>query len=220
MTPGARRRDRTPLWLRAAAVLLPTTAVVALLLIAAGAFDPQPLGPLTQQRALPSLTLPAQTDQIIWLDEPLSALPLSVRLTAAYAEGESDVGYGLALGDETAYLAAAVSPLGYVAVWEIVDGRRVAHVPWQPWPHVRPGAAPNEVWIDWRDGRARVRLNRELLWEGEITVDDGRVGLVGESFGDAAVVDFRTLELFRAGAGAVLRKNVASYCVRSFRTTA
>jgi hypothetical protein len=125
----------------------------------------------------------------------------SIRLTAAHVDGETDIGYGLALGDGSRRLTVAVSPLGYVAIWEDGDaGGPVYHRPWQPWPHARRGAAPNEVWLDVADvnGRARIKawVNRELLWQGEIDGPANEASPWLGSFGEPTTVDFQALEWF------------------------
>lgn len=163
-------------------------------LIAGGVFDPQPIGAEQWRQALAPRTVPAAARQIHWLDVPLPENDYTVRLTAAYQSGELDSAYGLALGSDAEYLSIELSPLGYVTL------HPSPLLPWQPWPHVRPGTAANEIWLDVTDGHLTARLNRELLWSGEIGPVHGRIGLVAESFGEAAVIDFQMLELFAATA--------------------
>jgi hypothetical protein len=206
-------------WLRWTAVLLLIAAVIAISLTAAGTFDPRPNGTEQWQRLLPAETIPAHSRRLVWLDQPLPDQAYSVRLTAAYRSGELDIGYGLVLGTNNEYLAAAVSPLGYVAIWQATSKQlplnsnrsqpsafRIQNsafiIPWQPWPHVRTGAGANELWIDVdRSGdstyeRITVRSNREWLWSGEVEMLEGQIGLWVESFGEAAVVNFQRLQLF------------------------
>lgn len=179
-------------------VLLLAVLVGGVVLISAGVFDPPLNGTAWRQRPLPSSaqTIPAGGQLFTLLDEPLPPTNYSLRLTAVHQSGDPDVGYGLVVGDEARSLAVLVSPLGYVTV----RLGETAVVPWQPWPHVRRGAEPNEIWLNVGgvegDGRASVRLNRELLWSGEVGELAGQLWLAGESYGkgETAVVGWERLE--------------------------
>lgn len=168
------------------------TAVFVIILIALGLFDPKPVG--TLQTTLPEATLsvnnPGQTIQ--WLPDPLPQTDFSVRGTAVWQSGSQDSGIGIALGNLEHNLVVAVSPLGYVLIQQ--NGEAV--LPWQPWPHVQFGEMPNEIWLDVRGERVTVRLNRELLWQGEISLLDCRLGLFGENFGETAEFNFSTVQIF------------------------
>ncbi|MCB9421774.1 MAG: hypothetical protein H6667_18380 [Ardenticatenaceae bacterium] len=180
-------------WLRWLTGLMLGTAVTLIILIAAGTFDPKPIGKLQWERPLPSQTIAANSQYIIWL----AAAPegnYSLCLMTSYQSGESDLLYGLAIGDEEDFWVTAVSPLGYAAVWEQQSALSVEHFAFQPWPHVRPDE--NEIWLNVVDGRIIIRLNRELLWQGEVDLDSGQIGLWLESFGETAVVNFPTLQIF------------------------
>src|SRR5690606_4551293 len=59
-----------------------------------------------------------EAEQIEWLDIAPESELFSVRLAAAYHSGDQDSGYGLALGSPDAYLVAAISPGGYVTLFE------------------------------------------------------------------------------------------------------
>ena len=178
-------------------------AMTIITLIAMGIFDPQPVGELQWERPLPTLTLKPQTPQLVPLDIDLSDIDYSLRLTAVHQSGDPDSGYGLALGQQSP-LIIALSPLGYTAIWQQPDSAfslqpSVFYFPWQTWPHVRPGS--NEIWVDVirgqepSTGHITIRLNRELLWSGDVLLDDG-ISLYSETFGDTAVVNFQTLQLF------------------------
>lgn len=69
-------------------------------------------------------------------------------------------------------------------------------LPWQPWPHIVPTHAPNEIWLDVHADQLAVRLNREWLWAGEWTGAKAQLGLVGVAFGETAVVHFRQIGIF------------------------
>lgn len=181
--------------------LLLITAVILVLLIALGTFDPKPVGSWQRELPLSPQTIEAGTQSIFWLAQDTPAQNYSLRLMTAHQSGETDVLYGLVIGDDEAYWVTAVSPLGYAAVWQQQPPATsyqlpatIHHFPFQTWPHVRPDT--NEIWLDVVDGRATVRINRELLWQGEVASAFGRIGLWGESFGGTAVIDFQSLQIF------------------------
>src|SRR5690554_5568142 len=179
-----------------AAVGLLLTAVAGIALISAGVFDPKPIGRLQLQLAPGERMLDGGERLLEWLDEPLPQAPFSTRLTAAHISGEQDAGYGLALGSRQEHLDVALSPLGYVTVWQEMDGERVEHMPWQTWPHVRRGQEINELQVDAQNGQISARINRELLWQGNWESAGGNVGIYAESFGEAALIEFRDVALF------------------------
>lgn len=178
--------------------------LLAIFLITGGRFDPHPVGPLAADIPLTSLTAAPETTTLRWLDAPLPDQPATAQLTAAFSQGAVHSGYGLAAGTAQAYLATAVSPTGMVSIWEHVagepDGPHII-LPWQVWPHVRDGAAANELWLTLEENTAEVRINREPLWSGPVTVgpENSRYGLIAMSFTrEPAVVDFERLRLFVA----------------------
>jgi hypothetical protein len=182
--------------LRGGFVLVLGGTAVIVMLILSGVFDPKPVG---ERPLFPQIVAP-QAPRLTWLDEPIPAESYSVRLTAAQEAGNTgrgmDVGYGLALGSDEAHVAVVVSPLGYLSVWQ-TDGQETAVIlPWQTWPHVRRDVEPNEIWLDVENGRLTIRINREWLWAGEIEPLTGQIGVVTESFGETAVVDFQTIQIF------------------------
>jgi hypothetical protein len=139
---------------------------------------------------LPAQTIAAESLQVTWLEE-VTAASYSVRATAVHQSGELDMIYGLVLGSEMDYLAVAVSPLGYVSLWQ---GDRML-LPLQPWPHVHPGSQPNEIGVDVKKDQLTIRINREILWVGAVNMA-GSVGVMGQSWGEAAVIHFPSIQLF------------------------
>ncbi|MCP4417140.1 MAG: hypothetical protein GY805_10985 [Chloroflexi bacterium] len=178
--------------LRAILGYLLATAVFFIILIAAGLFDPKPVGML--QTTLPdtNLTMSQPGPSMRWLKEPLPSSDFSVRGTAVWQSGSQDSGVGLALGSKAANLIVAVSPSGYVTVQK----NGVALLPWQPWPHVQLAAVPNEIWIDVRGEEVTVRINRELLWQGVYLFSARKLALFGENFGETAVFNFQTIQIY------------------------
>ena len=180
--------------------LMVATAVI-ILFILSGVNDPKPNGELVvERRVFPQIVAP-QAPRITWLEESIPAEDYSVRLTAVQDAGETgrgmDVGYGLVLGDDDVHVAVAVSPLGYLSVWQEADGEVQVIFPWQTWPHVGRDLVENEIWVDVDNSdQLTIRINREFLWEGEIEPVSGQVGVIAESFGEAAIVDFQKFEMF------------------------
>jgi hypothetical protein len=207
---GKPRRDARPQRaadvLRLAAFLLALGLAVAVLLIAAGVFDPRPLGPLLRRDHPGIHALPATGEMSLPQSPPWPASTppdrFSVRMTAALVSGETDSGYGLALG-EAEQLLIAVSPTGYVAVREAKGGAPPTFLlPWQPWPHVRPGEQANEIWLDVARTRTGAEVtawvNRERLWRGALDgpPDDVKLWLAG--FDGPVSVDFQSLDWYTA----------------------
>lgn len=124
--------------------------------------------------------------------QPLPRPPYSIKVTANLHSGEVDSGYGVLLGTDKEHLGVAVAPTGYLTVWQ-TGSQDDLFLPWQTWPHIQKGNVPNEIWLDMTaDGLLTLRVNREFLWSGEVTVPEGALGLYGESFGETAVIDFQT----------------------------
>ena len=195
---------RTSRALRWVALGVLAVAVAIIALVAGGAFDPRPCGSLARRDTPGRFALAGRGETFEQQPAPFTNTPscYGVRLTAAHATGEMDSGYGLALGDKKAAFVVAVSPLGEVAVWQAAVGENEPRylLPWQPWPHVRPGDAPNEIWLDVRrDGERTLvtaRLNRELLWEGKVEALYSDAALWLGSFGGSVTLDFDTLDWY------------------------
>ena len=194
MTAAPRR------WLIGVAVLLLIVMVLAIGAIASGIFDPALAGPLQWRLNGGQIAVAPQSRHVTWLEEEIPQTDFTIRATGAFIRGEEDSGYGLTFGDEENYLAVAVSPLGYLAIWQSDLNTSAINdsylLQWQTWPHVKGDHELNEIWIDIAGDQASVRINREWLWEGKIGRKSRRIGLLGESFGEGALFDFRSVELF------------------------
>ena len=190
--------------IRWVALALLVFAAMFIALIARGLFDPRPCGPLASSTTPGPLALAERGEKLIKQSAPFGGQLrcYSGRLTAAYAGGETDSGYGLAVGNKEAVLVVAVSPLGDATVWQTVAGEDEPRylLPWQPWPHVRQGIASNEIWLDVEEdddgARVTARINRELLWQGEGERLYPGAALWLGSFGGPVTVDFQTLDWF------------------------
>jgi hypothetical protein len=188
------------LGLSASMVLLVIVSIIGL--ISSGVFDPKPQGELTGTFPLNAMTVSSRTKTILWLEQPPLSGSSTQRMTAAWQEGELDIGYGLVLGDEEDFIVIAVSPLGYVTIsngsWE--NGQPELSnpiVPWRTWPHVRLEQESNEIWVDVQERKiTSVRINRELLWQGEVAAKGQQVGLWTQSFSGSTEIDFQLLESF------------------------
>lgn len=169
-------------------------ALVLVAAVALGAFDPLPTGEPASTGTPVVLGL-SHSPRLAWL-EP--ALPEAghARLSLSYLQGDPDLGAGMVMGTGDTWLGAAVSPLGYVRVWEERPDGAVELLPWQPWPHVRQGDAENEIDVGFEGGKAVVFVNRERLWAGELPVPPATVGRWGAAYGEPATVYFGSLQLF------------------------
>lgn len=182
-----------------AAVLLLLLSVATIAAISAGIMDPGPAGPPLARHTLGSRQTKAGEERHMWIaGVPTGAY--TVRLTAAHAGGEPDSAYGLILGNDDGYFVAALSPLGYAAVWEQQGAIREMHLPWQPWPHVETGSTSNEIQVDVTGDAVTVRINRELLWQGRASLPDPAAGIFLQSFGRATTVDFQTISFYQRSA--------------------
>ncbi len=178
-------------------------SLILIILSGAGVFDPKPAGPEKWALPLNSGSIPPGSRQMTWLEPVITEGRYSLRLTAAYQSGEKDIGYGLVVGDEADYFIVALSPLGYAAVWQGEGGGLPISptpssfiFPWRTWPQIKTGDEVNEIWVDVEDNLVTVRVNRELMWSGQVEGIRGKVGLWQESFGQTALVDFQTLRFF------------------------
>lgn len=187
-------------WLDWLAILIVLATLLLIGLIASGRLDPQPIGQPQASLILSGQSVAAGQEQASWLDEVVPTTHCSLKLTAAYKSGEQDIGYGLLVGQPEAYLGVAVSPLGYLTIWQGTGGEgeaaEVRILPWQTWPHIRQGTGRNEIWLNIAGDDVTIRLNGELLWQGTVAFAGQQTGLWLESFGQAAVVDFQRLEIF------------------------
>lgn len=176
-------------------------AGVFVALIVLGVFDPRPPG-AEQATAAPGVhSLAGAGEAMIPLDSPVTVEPYTVRLAAAYLDGETDSGYGLVVGDGAGALVVAVSPLGYAAVWQTSNGDQpLYHLPWQTWPHIHTGTSANEITIDivpeLTEAAVSVRINRELLWQSQIAAPAPGNALWLGSYGGPVTVDFRQVVWF------------------------
>lgn len=183
-------------------------ASVTIGMIWMGIFDPKPFGSLSERLPL-NVDVTVYKDYLHWIDPKPDNDTFTIRLEAKRIRGEEDLGYGLALGDQTRYLIVAVSPTGYATIDDIqsvnapiVDAgsneRSNREIfPWQTWPHVGKGDRVNEIWLDVERGKlVSIRLNRELLWEGLIPLADTNIGLWAETYGQPGAVAFQQLEIF------------------------
>jgi hypothetical protein len=180
-------------WLQVGGVVMGVTAVCLIALIASGMFDPKAIGEPVQTWENKRVTAVAHQQNITWLPGQLPPGNFSLRATLAQQSGEPDSGAGMLLANDCANIIIALSPLGYATIQQqpLITG-----FPWQPWPHVRTGSQPNEIWVDVEDGQMEVRINRELLWAGESPFIPERVGIYGESWGMDAVYNFQQIQLF------------------------
>lgn len=176
----------------AAGVLLGVLYVGVLMLFV----DPRPVGVLQVERALDGQEVDSYSQKELWLEPAIPAAEYTVVLTAAHGGGETDARYGIALGEPNNFIEVSVSPLGYAAVHQLVDGQWTAIRPVAPFPHVRGGDEQNEIWLTVEEGELLVRLNREIFWVGEMTIERPHIRLISESFGEPTQINFEQLRIY------------------------
>ncbi|MFN2161204.1 MAG: hypothetical protein ACK2UR_20330 [Candidatus Promineifilaceae bacterium] len=162
-------------------------------------FDPLPDRELIWQEELQAMHVPPKSAEQRWLKEELPLAPLEIRLTAAYGGGEIDSGYGLILGQDEGSISIMISPLGYAAVSQQRNSDESGAVdflmPWQTWPHIHTGDDINELLVYLDGDRMTVRINREWFWEGANIEAIRAAGVIGESFGEAVMINFHSAEI-------------------------
>jgi hypothetical protein len=168
-------------------------------LISFGSFDPiKDIEPVWQIELEP-MQIPAKTSDFRWLKVELPQSPLSFRLKARYASGDLDSAYGIVLGREDEIIIVMVSPLGYVSIWQesapLNSGPKEIYLPWQVWPHVMKDDLENEIYATLDKNQLSVYVNRERLWMSSEIKSADRIGIMGESFGGDATVDFELAEI-------------------------
>lgn len=199
---GRRYQERNLQLLRGTTVTLLILGIVGSLLIHFGLFDPKPVGDLQVEiQPVAEMTVGDAQQQVDWLDVQLPDGDFSVVETAVYQTGSLDSLSGLAIGTKENHLIIATSPLGYVTIKQLIINNQQSiinqsPIPFQPWPHVKTSTTPNEIWVNVVGSEVTIRINRELLWVGEVEGIGRQVGIVGESFGETAVFDFPKLQLF------------------------
>jgi len=187
-------------WVRISTVILLIILAVGIITISAGFFDPKPIGDLQHTYQLKPMLVDAESTLTHWLDEPMVDGSGTIRLRAAFDEGEMDSSYGLAIGNSQDRIIVALSPVGYLSIqrWSDNNGETVETsqiLPWQTWPHVRSYKTENEIWVDFEEGFVTsIRINRELLWQEKIPLKTDQIGLVAQSFGEQASFNFLSIQ--------------------------
>lgn len=210
MTPDEESHGSSQRVLIGVALALLVITLLAVGIIFAGVFDPKPLGQLSFRHELNrQITVVDEIQE--QLVQRASSDEFSVRLSAALSSGNPDIGYGLKIGDSQSSVIVAVSPLGYVTIMERpaqdntpgMDGQRLDDMehllPWQTWPHVANGKTSNEIWVDIKESKlVSVRVNRELLWTGDLPLPGTEIEFWAESFDAPAAIDLHYVELYLA----------------------
>jgi hypothetical protein len=207
--PSGQQAQSLPRWAWTFAVALALGALAFFSLIIAAVFDPRPVGDSATAFTVNQVELAAGSDRLDWRQETPDGAGRAAQtwqLVAAHAGGELDSAFGLVVGDPDQALIVAVSPLGYASIWERnASGTQTAvRLPWQPWPHVATGQTANEIWVNlFPDGdhdQIVVRINRELLWAGQVPALGRSVGTWAATYGNSATIDFQRLVRFEAAA--------------------
>ncbi len=181
------------------ALVLLLAAVAGISFISMGLFDPPVVG-ATETKVALDRVLTTDGEQVEWLEVAPSSDLFTVRLAAAYTQGERDSGYGLALGTADDYMTVAVSPVGYVTMFArngspIRLPASASILSWQPWPHVWVGEKSNEFWLEAKGEQLSVRLNRELLWQGTWAGRGRGVGLYLVTYNQPVTITFQSLTI-------------------------
>jgi hypothetical protein len=202
MTPKSKNTGTQRIIIVIASIVLLVLVLLIVGLILGGVFDPKPLGELKFRHELERRVKVDDVYQEPLLQIPSSG-PFSVRMGASWISGNPDIGYGLKLGNGEHSVVIAVSPLGYVTIMEsdrsvAAPANQVHQLPWQTWPHVSKTDESNEIWVDIEDSNlTMVRINRELLWTGQLPLAESDVDFWAQSFGEPGIVNLEYIELFQ-----------------------
>jgi hypothetical protein len=186
---------------------------VLLALALAGVSDPKPAGPLHLDDPLDADAgwLPLdengswaqveggfrlaveEPDRLTLIQSPYTIQPpATVEISARQLDGPPEAAYGLWWGSDP-ITVVGVKGDGYYGVFTIDDSKVDYIVEWVPFPHVRPQGEVNRLWVDFREGRAEIRINEDVAtafdWPGE---GPFRVGFAVETFhegGSSALLD-------------------------------
>jgi hypothetical protein len=109
---------------------------------------------------------------------------------AGAAAGGNGAAYGLVFGwqDAAHYSAVLINANGYAEAFTRAGDGATAWYAWQQWPHILVGAEANRVRVDVRGRRVTLRINDELLAEGEAAQPHGRLGVIARSAEPGEVV--------------------------------
>jgi hypothetical protein len=178
-----------------AAVALLVGLTLTIALISRGTFDPAPVGEPREVLTLSNVSFPAGAGDLTWLPGEPDGNSFTAQLTASAKNGAR---FGLAFGSQEEAVVLAVDPAaGYVALWRHISGEESALMPWQTWPHVRPQAAENELWLDIMDGSVvAARVNGELMWRGALPLGGTTAGLWSAAPGGPSDLQLGVLRLY------------------------
>jgi hypothetical protein len=141
--------------------------------------DPQPQGQLRLSLPASDQWLNGTTSNQLALSLPFTT-PSDLRLTLSLPPNDTlspATQYGFTITPNqpaSPPLTLWLTPSGYAG---LVWGDEWL-IPLAPWPHVRQGNQPNELWLQVDEqGQTSIRLNRELFWQGELPHLDGTINL-------------------------------------------
>ena len=154
-------------------------------LILLGVFDPVSVTqnkPIFQTQAFAVQVDAPHTRRLITPTNNLAGIALNTHLK----NGNRDSGIGLLLTSDDTKLGVALSPAGYVTLWEMRGEAKTNHLPWQTWPHVALGRGWNTLQVVFEGEEVEVRVNDELLWREVWKREQIAVDLWGEGYGGSA----------------------------------
>ena len=143
----------------------------------------------------------AGSDQRAWAVASQPVADFELQLDVRSLLPSEDVGYGVLYRyqDAANYYLFAIGGDGYYTIALVHQGELTPLQLWQPWPHVRRGAATNRLRVRCRASTCRFFLNDEFTAEiQDGTFPRGDVGLWAQTFSDTALkVSFEGLRLWR-----------------------
>jgi hypothetical protein len=117
---------------------------------------------------------------------------------AAGAAGAGNPAFGLVFAwqDTEHYSALLVNGNGYAEAFRQAGATRETWFAWQQWPHILLGGEANRLRVDWRAGRATLRINDEVLVAEVPAPAGGQLGVLVQPGAEAGQVTFGWAQLW------------------------
>lgn len=132
----------------------------------------------------------SEPNQVVWAVSGSHPSDFDLEADLRSLTAGEDNGYGVLYSyqDRKNYILFAVSGDGNYTVVAAVDGEMQTLRAWQPWPHVRRGAAHNRLRVRCEASTCRFYVNGEFAAEVEgATLGPGQVGLFAQTYSDPSL---------------------------------
>ena len=168
-------------WLDRNIVVVLICLIVAIGLIAAGVFDPRPIGTVQVLVEGEMISAENPAGNVQWFATvPAASFSVRSRLTMELATDyhETPQAYALVVGEPDRWQAIAIDPTsGFLSRYWVESGTQRIIEPWRTWAHVEMHPT-HELWVDVVDGQLNLRINREQYPDAvDLQCDPCQVGV-------------------------------------------